>query len=371
MRDFRFRRLEGHRTGGTRNRMELSYPVPRSPSGKVYQFSPNPDAVPRLFLIGAAPSDRQVPDEHQARTRRTPGPGHTVCPYTGHMADDDAFVHFADIEAIKKQIKHDVATDVSDYLGDWARDFNRRQPRGSFITMKMEHKPRHRLQPVAIRGDLLRDLSCDICARSYAVYAIALYCPDCGAPNLALHFRREVALVHEQLALAAEQDGAGKSELAFRLMGNGHEDVLTAFETTLKTVYRHLVRRDIPEQVAELCGKKAIGNAFQNIGRGREKYVPLKIDPFAVLSEEALAHMALNIEKRHVIGHNLGIADEHYVALTQTDQPGETVRVIGEDIGRFADSCLAVITELEHALLPNAGAAPDAPQDEQGALTEQ
>ena len=347
--------------------MELSYRLPRSPSGKVYQFSPNPNAVPRLFLIGDAPSDRQVRDEHQAHTRRTPGPGQTVCPYTGHMADDDEFVHFADIDAITKEIEHDTEADLSDGLRDLAKEFNRWQPRGGFVTMKMEHKPRHAPRPIAIRGDLLRDLSCDICACSYAVYAIALYCPDCGAPNLALHFRREAALVHEQLALAAEQDGASKSELAFRLMGNAHEDVLTAFETTLKAVYRHLVRRDVPEQVAELSGKKVIGNAFQNIARAREKYALLGIDPFVVLSGKVLANMVDNIEKRHVIGHNLGIADEHYVALTQSDHPGETVSLIGEEIGRFADSCLAVIAGLENALLPNAGTAPHtphAPQDE-------
>ena len=358
MRDIRFRRLERRRTGGTRDRMELSYPVPRSPSGKIYRFSPNAEAVPRLFLIGDAPEDRQVTDGNQARTRRTPGPGQTICPYSGHMAEDDEFVHFADVNAITKQVEHDAAADVSDWLGDWAKDFNRRQPRGGFITMKMEHKPRHRPRPLAIREDLLRDLSCDICARAYAVYAIALFCPDCGAPNLALHFRREIALVHEQLALAAEQDAGGKSELAYRLMGNAHEDVLTAFETTLKTVYRHLVRRHMPAEAATLCGKKAIGNAFQNIRRGREKFAPLGIDPFAALADEELARLGLNIEKRHVIGHNLGIADEQYVALTQADQPGETVRLIGDEIGRFADTCLAVIAGLETALLHGGGIAP-------------
>ena len=55
--------------------MELSYAAPRSPSGKVYQFSPNPDAVPRLFLKGSAPSERQIRDEDRSRIRRTPGPG--------------------------------------------------------------------------------------------------------------------------------------------------------------------------------------------------------------------------------------------------------------------------------------------------------
>ena len=92
--------------------MKLSYPAPCSPSGKVYQFSPNPDAVPRLFLIGDVPSDRQVSGEYQARIRRTPGLDQTICPYTGLVADDDAFVHFADIEAITKQIGYDIEADA-------------------------------------------------------------------------------------------------------------------------------------------------------------------------------------------------------------------------------------------------------------------
>ena len=143
-------------------------------------------------------------------------------------------------------------------------------------------------------------------------------------------------------------------ELAYRIMGNAHEDVVTAFETTLKTVYRHLVRRDIPERAHSLCAKKKIGNAFQNIERTRNRFERLHIDPFDILSDEDLENMALNFEKRHVIGHNLGIADEHYAALTESDQLGETVRLIGEDTGRFADNCLAVIGGLECWLLPNA-----------------
>ena len=353
-RSFRFRRLEGHRTGGTRSHMELSYPLPRSPSGKVYRFSPNPDAVPRLFLVGIAPPERQIRDEDRARIRRAPGPGQIVCPYTGYTADDYAFVHFADIEAIKRQIGHDAVADVSDWFGDLARNFNRQQPRGGLISMTLEHKPGHAARPVAIREDLLRDLACDVCQRSYGVYAIALFCPDCGAPNLALHFRREVTLVHEQLAVAAVQDRGGHSELAYRLLGNAHEDVLTAFETTLKAVYRHLARQRVPDRATELCSKKAIGTAFQNIKKGGKKFTEMDIDLYAVLSDEESHRMAINIEKRHVIGHNLGVADEQYVALTQVEQPGETVHLVSEETGRFADACLRVITALEVALLPEA-----------------
>lgn len=358
MSDFRFRRLERHRTGGTRDLMELSYPPPRSPSGKVYQYSPNPDAAPRLFLIGDAPAERNIAPEHKHRIRRQPGKGQTVCPYSGTMADDKEFVHLDDIEAIKKQILWEAGADFDDYLAGWARDFNRRQPRNSFISIKMDYKPSRRPRPLAIREDLLRDLKCHVCERAYAVYAIALFCPDCGAPNVALHFERETSLVAEQVALADEQSSHGRPELAYRLMGNAHEDVLTAFETTLKTVYRHLVRQMRPQEADALCSKKEIGNAFQNVDRGRDKFAKLGLDPFAGLDAPALDVLRVNIQKRHVIGHNLGLADEHYAELTQSEQPGETVALIGEEIGRFAQLCLGVVTHVESYFLPQTTSAP-------------
>jgi len=44
----------------------------------------------------------------------------------------------------------------------------------------------------------------------------ALYCPDCGAPNVRLHFTREAELVRAQVDLA---DGVDGDELAYRLLG--------------------------------------------------------------------------------------------------------------------------------------------------------
>lgn len=352
MKELRFQRLERHRVGSTRDRMELSYPAPRSPSGKVYQYSPNPDAAPRLFLLGDAPAERVTSPDQRHRILREPGPGQTVCPYSGMMAADDEFVHFDDVEAIKKQILWAAEADAQDYVAEWAKGFNSKQPRNSFISMKMEYTPRRKPRPpLAIREDLLRNLACDVCQRAYAVYAIGLFCPDCGAANLALHFRREVELVSEQVALAERQSGECP-ELAYRLMGNAHEDVLTAFETALKTVYRHLVRKAVPEEATGLCSKKEIGAAFQNIDRAREKFGRFGLDPFGSLDPNALETLRVNIQKRHVIGHNLGLADDHYVELTQQEQPGETVALIGGEVQRFAELCLAVVCGLEEHLYP-------------------
>ena len=353
MREFRFRQLEQYQVGGTQDHMELALPAPMSPSGKIYQYSPNPHASPRLFLLGDAPAERNIVNAHRSRIRREPGPGHTVCPYSGYIGEDEEFTHVDDIDAVKKHLEWILENDISNWLGELANDFNRRQPRGDFLSITMEHEPLRRPKPLAIREDLLRSLSCFVCSREYGVYALALFCPDCGSPNVALHFRREIELVVEQITLADKQSEKGNVELAYRLMGNAHEDVLTAFEATLKAVYTHLVRTHFPELTEKLAGKKTIGNSFQNIERGRKLFSKLDLDPFEELNDDEINHIRLNIEKRHVLGHNLGVADDHYASFTEELEIGQTVTLIGKDIRLFGALCLEIIETLEKSLLPN------------------
>ena len=178
MKRFKFKRLEGHRIGGTGDEFELSYQLARSPSGKLYMYSPNPDAVPRLFLIGDAPEVRSIAANDQARIRLNPGSGEVVCPYSGYVAPQEDFVHPKDKDDTCKRAKHDAIADIQDNLKGWARDFNRRQPKGGLISMQMKYKKGSNPAPIAIREDLLRNLVCDVCSRSYGVYAIGLFCPD-------------------------------------------------------------------------------------------------------------------------------------------------------------------------------------------------
>ena len=217
--------------------------------------------------------------------------------------------------------------------------------------MKMEIKKNHRPEPRAWREDLIRNLACDVCGREYGVYAIALFCPDCGSKNLHIHFEREIELILQEIDLAEEVAENGNSELAYRLLGNAHEDVLTAFETYQKTVYKYLVKKQLPaEEAAKLVTKKAIGNRFQNIERARELYKNLNLNPFGILAEEEIASLKLNIEKRHVIGHNLSMADEAYTERDHPERPGTTVAILAEDIAFFATTAKKVILELERHL---------------------
>lgn len=329
--------------------MELSVPLPKTPDGKANQRCPDNECHPGKFQIGSAPQER--PAGALKRMCRTPGPGETICPYCGTMARDREFIDPEDVEVAKREIAWAARRDVADAFKEIALAFNRRTPSGGFVSLRMEVNERYCPHPMAWREDLLRDLVCQLCARRYGVYAIALFCPDCGGPNFATHFAREVELVTKQTDLAEQLREEGKRELAYRLLGNAHEDVLTAFETYLKTAYRFLMK-DLHEAEGEAKKMRFGGNWFQNVNRAQRAFAELGVHPFEGLSEDDLAFLRVNIEKRHVVGHNLSVADETYVEATQEEHPGCTVRLLREEILRFAGVCAEVIRRLDGRLAP-------------------
>jgi hypothetical protein len=347
---FELRRLKKYQTGGTTDRMELAIPVPKSPSGKIHRVCPSPCCLPGPFQFGDAPDGRILRDLHRSLVRRrlnTPG---TTCPYCGRDDDDRAFNDPRDLEYAKRLVRWAAAEDAKDAFREMFRNFGRSLPRSGPISVKVETSTSHSPQPFFYREDLLREVSCDICSRSYGVYAAALFCPDCGARNIHVHFRREVELVIQQIEVARKTEESGNGELAYRLLGNAHEDVLTALEAYHKVIYKFLVAKRVtdPETVNKLCSKKHIGNAFQNVERGRGLYERFSFDPYGKLTPDEIECLNLNVHKRHVLGHNLGMADEAYAeVVSRTKKVGETVPVLADEVARFASVCEAVIVRLE------------------------
>ena len=327
----KFSRLNRYRTGGTSSHMRLSLPVPRTPDGRIYRFSPNETAHPRHFVLGQVVADIPLTDALRARMKLEPRMKQTVCPYSGTVADDDAFRHPDDVKAAVELVKHEAAQDVQDALAEMLKDvFGGRSSRGPIRITASVKQSTPQPKPRFTRQDLMRELVCDHCGRDYGVFAIGLFCPDCGAPNLRLHFLREVELVDGQVSLA-ESIGTENEELAYRLLGNAHEDVLTAFEATLKTVYLHGKAK-----VDTTGPAPKVGNDFQNVDKTLKRFWELGIDPFKDLTEPELAALKLNIQKRHIIGHNLGVVDDKFAMHASDAKVGETVQLVGEDIRQFA-----------------------------------
>ncbi len=134
-----------------------------------------------------------------------------------------------------------------------------------------------------------------------------------------------------------------QQELAYRLLGNAHEDVLTAFEATQKMVYLDGMAQR-PKGGPPI---KPVANDFQNINRARTRFQDLALDPFQGLDARALDALALNVQKRHIIGHNLRVVDAKFAQHAQNALVGETVKLVGDDIRIFAGLCQAVIDDLD------------------------
>jgi hypothetical protein len=354
----KMRNLDRFRVRGGLRGNVLHIPIPKTADGRVYRYSPNDRAYPRHFVLGNSVPGFEITAEKRTRMKHEPGTPGTICPYSGVLADDEEYDHPEDLKAAFAEVQHALQKDVSEHF-DAIFSGMARHSGGKISYKKVERSPSPR--PRFARRDLMRLLVCDCCGRDYGVFAIALFCPDCGAPNIALHFAREIELVNEQVDLA-ESLGKEKQELAYRLLGNAHEDVLTAFEATLKTIYLFGVGQLSDGLLAR------IGNDFQNIKRALERFAELSIDPFAALDPAEISALALNIQKRHVIGHNLGVVDAKFVKEAGKAKLGETVKLVGDDIRSFAEIGRKVIQNLDDWLagqtLPPGG-SPVLPAKEQ------
>ncbi len=350
MTDFRFRRLERFKTGGSGNNMQLSIPLPTSETGKILRYCPNENCAPRRFQLGSVPEARSISPDHESLIRRQPGVNGITCPYCGNDSPDVEFTAPEDIKAAHDLIGWEVEQDIGDWLEKLADDFNRNTSKGGLISVSMNAKRSNRSAPRPWRQDLLRDLTCDICHRSYGVYAIGFFCPDCGARNISIHFHREIEIVVGQIDLAEELPIPVKRELSYRILGNAHEDVVTAFEAYLKSIFRFVALKRFDTSQLEIVNKESRGNPFQNITRSQTLFAHFNVDPFSSLDSEQMKNLKLNIEKRHVIGHNLGLADDKYIEVTQEGNLGETVTLLGDEIEQFAFICSRVVAHLESSL---------------------
>lgn len=344
--------LRQFQTGGTDAALQLKIPLPRTDSGLVERICPSDSCVPRIFRMGNGPGAQHLEPVGTARMRRAPGGNETVCPYCGIMSDDADFLSPRDRKAALEQVQWAAIQGVGDALGGALTQIARRfnggiSNGGGLISMSMRvARGSPTPAPRPYREDLLRTLTCDVCSRRYGVYAVGLFCPDCGATNVGVHFARELELVRDQAALARITANDDQAELAFRLLGNAHEDVLTAFETYLKTLYCFLIIKRMPNEAPSLTSKKAIGNSFQNIKRAQNLYANIGIDPFGGRSSDDMELLDRNIQMRHVIGHNLGVADEDYVKKSDEVREGTTVEVTPAAITRFAEVCATVVRRI-------------------------
>lgn len=329
-------------------------PLPSTPSGKQKRACPRGECPGSEFYLGEGGTKRD--DELPSDLHRRPNTVGTTCPYCGYDGDDDDFLPADVAQYVDSRINHEAeefAEEVVDnLLGQLAKSVKRRGRGRNSLQIKTRSQartpPRQRPQPPK-HQDQLRNVQCHICDRSYGVFALGLFCPDCGSPNLTTHLIRERELIEDDLREAERLIRRGEDEHAHRRIADTHENVVSIVEAFLKTFFAFVVRQR-ENDVAATKTLKNVGNAFQNIDRAREKLAPFGIDPFADLTPKDIAFLRIAMAKRHVVTHNLGLIDDRFVKQTGIGATGRVVDVSPTEVRRLLDEIVPVIDRCDETI---------------------
>lgn len=106
----------------------VQIPVPLDEDGYGDRECPHEECVSEFKILADDWRDK-VRDEE------------VFCPICGHTADWNQWHSQEQIEHVQQFAMREVQKALGGAMRDWSWDFNRRQPRGGFISMSMKYKP--------------------------------------------------------------------------------------------------------------------------------------------------------------------------------------------------------------------------------------
>lgn len=248
------------------------------------------------------------------------------CPYCGHEDASNKFFTKAQVEYAKSIVLNKVTGALIKDLK--SLEFNHR-PSGGFgidISMKVTG------QPTPIRyyreEQLETEVVCEQCTLRYMIYGVFGFCPDCGVHNSVQILNTNLQLVEKMVAVAETQEPS----VAQSLIQNGLEDCVSAFDG-----FGRELCRVYAEEVSDPAKAEKI--SFQNLEGARQNVKTLfGIDLAAGLPDEEWNTAVRAFQKRHVLSHKMGVADEEYVRKS-----GDMQTIVGRKVSVDANEVRALV----------------------------
>ena len=262
------------------------------------------------------------------------------CPFCRHQAaaqeynTEDQNQYFLDVAMAEVQRQ------VGQMLSGMASSFNRRQPRHSLLSVRMDvtsapfplpHLP-------VVEESLTLRIACEVCGCRTAVIGAGFFCPACGH-NSANHLfdqsltkcRAAIAALPSIRQALTDQDQ--RAQVVQALVENQIANLVTAFSRLAEASYAKLPH---PSETPRR-------NAFQNLVRGNDLWVRGGGTPFAdILSAPEYGELRINFQKRHLLEHQQGIVDQDYL-----DKSGDVTYSLGQRIIVREDSIMNFANLLE------------------------
>lgn len=236
------------------------------------------------------------------------------CPFCRNEAPSDQWFTTEQVEMAKSQALGYVESVIGQAMLDDARDFNSKQRRNSFISMKLTVTgvKTHFIQvPIPSMEEMTLKIQCEKCCSRYAVIGSAFFCPCCGNNSVERTFDDSLLKVEAKLnnlnviRQALIQAGLrDEAETTCRsLVETSLSDCVVAFQRYMEEVYKK-------QPNAEKVGF----NAFQRIDDGSEYWERLTTKGYKDwLNKNELDRLSLLFQRRHLLAHTEGMVDDKYL----------------------------------------------------------
>lgn len=252
--------------------------------------------------------------------------GEMHCPLCGHIDASDQW-------NTPQQVK-----EIEAIVASWAMSYAQEEINKSFKKLerstrnskylRVEYKPGKKISfvnnPIGQSEEWTTDITCEKCGTRYSVIGAAYFCPCCGYNSAVDVFNESLDSIKKMLdslrelkELYTDKYDSDKADTLCRSMLEGSIDnMVSAFQKFASCRYD------------ELTGEKSRVNDFQIVEKGSKLFKEKTGKGYQEwLSNEEISFMNLMFQKRHLIEHNNGMVDQHYI-----DKSGDRAYVVGQRI---------------------------------------
>lgn len=265
------------------------------------------------------------------------------CPFCRHEAPSKSWYTIEQVEHGNAEVFSMIKGEVHNAMISDAQRFNRRQPKGGFISMSMKVSGgRKRTQPIPAKAAeaMQLEITCDECDTRFSVIGSAYFCPACGHNSVVRTFKDSLRKIKAKVenvsivrAALVEAVGKDEAEITCRSMIESCIiDGVVAFQKYCEGKYAKY-------------GKPPF-NAFQRLKQGSELWEGAVGAGYSDwVSSEELSGLNVLFQKRHILSHNEGIVDQSYIDKSgdSSYKTGQRIVVSPKDISKLLE-CLGKIS---------------------------
>lgn len=285
--------------------MKISIPIEPDEDGYIDRECPDKDC---LFQF-------KVKDEDWTNIFKNES---VFCPMCGNESTSDTFATTEQVENATEQGTEYILGKLDKALKDGARDFNRRQQRDGFITMRMSVKgttPERFILPISAKEKFERKINCEKCNVRYAVIGSAFFCPNCGHNSVEKTFNDTIDTIVSSIKnIKVIRDAISKiskdeAEMTCRsLIEKGLLDCVVAFQRFNDIVYKR--QKNAKDKIPF--------NAFQKLDIGETLWKDILNESYSDwLDDKELERLNILFQRRHILQHTEGLVDQMYLNKTK------------------------------------------------------